>query len=224
MEDYRRCPNCKELSQDLFGSKIYQDKDKEEILNLCHKICPHCNNILVWIKFMEVEIIDYKNGHTDTKGGKVLRDMYIYPRVTNRNTVPQEVPKEFSQDYLEACLVLSDSPKASAALSRRCLQNILRKKGNVKHSVLSNEIDEIISTGNLHSKITDLLHIVRKLGNIAAHPIDNIVSGTIMDIEENEAECCLEVIESLYDHYFVQPSKNNERLENMRKSGKIKLP
>jgi hypothetical protein len=42
--------------------------------------------------------------------------------------LPSEVPPEFANDYKEACLIIANSPKASAALSRRCLQNILREK------------------------------------------------------------------------------------------------
>ena len=47
------------------------------------------------------------------------------------------------EDYKEACLVLSDSPKASAALSRRCLQNLLRGAAGVKPGDLSIEIQQV---------------------------------------------------------------------------------
>jgi len=46
----------------------------------------------------------------------------IYPRTGGRNPAPQEVDDFIAEDYNEACLILNDSPKASAALSRRCLQ------------------------------------------------------------------------------------------------------
>lgn len=50
----------------------------------------------------------------------------VYPVGASRGPVPQEVPLEIADDYTEACNVLAISAKASAALSRRCLQNILR--------------------------------------------------------------------------------------------------
>lgn len=42
-----------------------------------------------------------------------------------------EVEPQFAEDYNEACLVLPFSPKASVALSRRCLQNIIRLKNEI---------------------------------------------------------------------------------------------
>ena len=60
----------------------------------------------------------------------------IYPKSGNR-PVPPEVPSNLAEDFIEACVVLSDSPKASAALSRRCLQTLLREYAEVKKSDLS---------------------------------------------------------------------------------------
>jgi hypothetical protein len=49
----------------------------------------------------------------------------VYPRGANRGPVPDSVPAPIAEDYIEACNVLPISPKASAALSRRCLQKQL---------------------------------------------------------------------------------------------------
>ena len=69
----------------------------------------------------------------------------IHPKATSRQPVPAEVPEEFAADYREACLVLADSPKASAALSRRCLQHILQEKSGAKtQNNLAKTIEEVI--------------------------------------------------------------------------------
>jgi hypothetical protein len=47
----------------------------------------------------------------------------VYPVGAKRGPVPKEVPDAIAIDYIEACNVLPISAKASAALSRRCLQN-----------------------------------------------------------------------------------------------------
>src|SRR5690242_17488444 len=52
---------------------------------------------------------------------------FIVPATSNRGSVPQDVPTNIADDYNEAALVLAYSPKASAALSRRCLQAVLRE-------------------------------------------------------------------------------------------------
>jgi hypothetical protein len=49
------------------------------------------------------------------------------------------VPAEIAAGYIEACNVLPISAKASAALARRCLQNMLHKAG-YKDKDLAKEI------------------------------------------------------------------------------------
>lgn len=121
------------------------------------------------------------------------------------------MPAAIAEDYTEACLVLHDSPKASAALSRRCLQHILREAGKVKHADLNKEIEEVIGRGNMPSQITDLLHAVRQVGNFAAHPMKDKHTGDILPVEPGEAELNLEVLEALFDFYYVLPDKNQKR-------------
>src|SRR5882762_1264674 len=76
---------------------------------------------------------------------RVVNDYhFIYPKAIARSPLPIEVPEPFAGDYLEACLVLTDSAKASAALSRRCLQRILREVAGSKPQDLSREIDEVL--------------------------------------------------------------------------------
>ena len=118
--------------------------------------------------------------------------------------MPKEVPNEVGEDYKEACLVLSDSPKASAALSRRCLQHILREKAGVRPQNLSSEIDEVLP--KLPSHLAEAVDAIRNFGNFAAHPLKSTNSGEILDVEPGEAEWSLEVLEQLFNFYFVQPA------------------
>lgn len=122
-----------------------------------------------------------------------------------RPPCPAQVPPKFAEDYSEACLVLSDSPKASAALSRRCLQNLLREAAKVKPDDLSGEIQQVLDSKALRSEIADGLDAIRVIGNFAAHPIKSKQTGEIMTVETGEAEWNLDVLESLFDFYFVQP-------------------
>ena len=137
----------------------------------------------------------------------ILSNVSIRPKASSRPSVPVEVPHEFTTDYLEACLILADSPSASAALSRRSLQLILREKGGVRESNLYREIGTVVDSGALPSDIAGNLDYIRKIGNLAAHPTMNEVAGEIVPVELGEAEWCLEVIESLFDFYFVRPAR-----------------
>ena len=66
--------------------------------------------------------------------------------------------------------MIADSPKASAALSRRCLQLILRKELGAQGRDLYNEIQWAIQHGNLPSSVIELLDVPRKVGNEAEDP------------------------------------------------------
>ncbi|GAI14701.1 unnamed protein product, partial [marine sediment metagenome] len=135
----------------------------------------------------------------------------------NRPPVPPEVPKEFVEDYTEACVVLMDSPKASAALSRRCLQYLLREIAKVNPGNLSNEIQEVIDSNKLPSHLTESIDAVRNIGNFAAHPIKSEKTGEIVPVEPGEAEWNLDVLESLFDFYFVQPAVIKRKREALNK-------
>lgn len=105
--------------------------------------------------------------------------------------------------------MLADSPKASAALSRRCLQMILKDKGGAKTKNLADQIDEVVP--NVPSHIAADLHAVRNIGNFAAHPLKSSNTGEIVEIEDEEAEWNLDVLELLFDFYFVQPAISARR-------------
>ncbi len=130
----------------------------------------------------------------------------VRPFTTNRPPVPPDVDDLFAKDYNEACLILNLSPKASAALSRRCLQNILREKAHVKKGDLSNEIQEVLDNCSLPTHLSSSIDAIRNIGNFGAHPLKSTSTGEIVDVELGEAEWLLDVIESLFDFYFVQPA------------------
>lgn len=141
----------------------------------------------------------------------------IYPKGSSRPPCPPEVPEHITEDYTEACLVLPDSPKASAALSRRCLQNTLREAAEVNPSNLSTEIQEVLDRKTLPSYIADNIDAVRNIGNFAAHPNKSTSTGEILPVEPEEAEWNLDVLEALFDFYYVQPAKIQKKRDALNK-------
>ncbi|MFO1459337.1 MAG: DUF4145 domain-containing protein [Verrucomicrobiota bacterium] len=141
----------------------------------------------------------------------------IRPKISGRSPVPKEVPKEYADDYTEACLVLGDSAKASAALSRRCLQHVLRGEAQVKHQDLAREIQEVLNRNMLPSHIADSLDAVRNIGNFAAHPMKSQATGEVVPVEPGEAEWTLDTLEELFDFYFVSPARTKARRDALNK-------
>jgi uncharacterized protein DUF4145 len=156
-------------------------------------LCPNCGRMIV--------VLWGSSGAANGIAGDVL----IWPRSTGRPPTPAEVPEAIANDYAEACLVLHDSPKASAALSRRCLQHILRDRAGVKAGNLADEIDQVLGTKTLPGGVAEALDAVREIGNFAAHPNKSTSSGEVIDVEPDEADWNLDVVESLMDIYYVQP-------------------
>lgn len=147
--------------------------------------------------------------------GHAVLDFYdayfVRPKALSRPQLPPEVPVEFATDYYEAVAVLSDSQKASAALSRRCLQHLVREKAGVKHGDLANEIQQVLDSKQLPTHLAESLDAIRNIGNFAAHPIKSKHTGEITDVENGEAEWLIEVLEQLFDFYFVQPARSKAR-------------
>jgi hypothetical protein len=135
----------------------------------------------------------------------------VYPKAISRTPLAPEVPQEFAVDYREACLVLADSEKASAALSRRGLQHLLRAKAGVKKGDLATEIQQVLDSKQLPSHLAEDLDAIRNIGNFAAHPMKTTNTGEIVEVEPQEAEWLLNLLEQLFDFYFVLPARAQTR-------------
>ena len=168
--------------------------------------CPAC--------FMPIVFVEYQEdwGQTRYDGKKFM----VFPRGANRSPAPLGVPNAVAQDFNEACLVFNDSPQASAALSRRCLQHLLIERGVSKSDNLSTAIDDALSS-HPPTHIAENLDAIRNIGNFAAHPQKSKNSGEILPVEPHEAEWNLDVLEMLFDFYYVQPAKSAARREVLNK-------
>ena len=142
------------------------------------------------------------------------------PKGSVRPACPAEVQTDapkIASDYAEACLVLADSPKASAALSRRALQHLLWDKAGTKQKDLADAIQEVLDSKQLPSHLARDLDAVRNIGNFGAHPLKSTSTGEIIDVEPGEAEWNLDVLEGLFDFYFVQPAVSAQKRTALNK-------
>ena len=102
--------------------------------------CPECGRMII-----KLAMTGRRPG-----SGEGLPVSYLYPRSAARPPAPPAVPAAIAGDFNEsAAVVFADSPKASAALSRRCLQAVLRDAASVKPSDLSREIQAVLDSGSL---------------------------------------------------------------------------
>ena len=182
--------------------EIYVGEDADGSWAIFCYDCPACGR-------MNLFLVKGKEGRVAHRGIEIIdieERIPIRPQGSSRPPCPPEVPSHIAEDYTEACLVLPLSPKASAALSRRCLQNLLRDAAGVKPANLADEIQQVIDSKQLPSHLIEIIDAVRHIGNFAAHPMKSEKTGEILPVEPQEAEWNLDVLEALFDFYYVQPS------------------
>lgn len=195
--------------------------------------CPHCHRSVIFRKipadlpdlFIAPDcILGHRMCPSEECKGHIFyvallnRIMKMYPGpVEAKRSLDPIVPVELQSEFDEASAVLSISPKASAALSRRILQRILREHAGIKKGDLANEIQELIASGALPPYLASAVDAVRNVGNFAAHPIKSTSSGQIADVEPGEAEWLLDVLEMLTQFYFVQPADAQAKIDALNK-------
>lgn len=153
-------------------------------------ICLECNEITV--KF---------NGDFWTPFR--YKDIQIVPdkKATETKNIPSYIPKSIADDYSEAHSILELSPKASATLSRRCLQTMIRDFWDVKDKRnLYQEIDAI--RDKVSPAQWEAMSALRSLGNIGAHMEKDV--NMIVDIDSREAEQLLSLIEILIESWYIR--------------------
>ena len=214
------CPHCR-VGFHPTEHTIYLGEDKDGAWAVIRVKCSECHRYAMFLVNGEASYDQYGNFQ---RMGEIQSSILVHPRGSVRPPCPPEVPQDFAEDYTEACIVLPDSEKASAALSRRCLQHLLREVAKVKPSNLADEIQQVIDSGQLPSHIVEAIDAVRNIGNFAAHPIKSQKTGEILPVEPGEAEWNLEVLEALFDFYFVQPEvlrRKRQRLDaKLKEAGK----
>lgn len=154
-------------------------------------------------------------------------DTLIEPANQTRGPISHDVPAALREDYAEACAVLATSPKASAALARRCLQALLRDAGYNQRD-LALQIDAVLNESDVARMIPATLRMavdaIRNFGNFSAHPVNDVSTLQIIEVEPEEAEWCLEVLEECFDHFYVRPARARERKaqldEKLTRAGK----
>jgi hypothetical protein len=207
-----KCPHCLESFHDFY-EVIPVGNDANGDWGIISRKCPACERVVLVLG----------SGRISSIGGRhtlenMREERLIYPRAPSRVPLSKEVPEEFAREYREACTVLVDSPKASAALSRRCLQRLLRLKAHVKPTNLAAEIQEVIDSGTLPSYIAESVADIRNIGNFTTYPIKSERTGELVDVEPGEADWNLDVLEALFNFYFVQPAiiKKKREILNLK--------
>jgi len=196
------------------AQKVYpvdQSIDIRMGFELVHGYCPECKNLIVLMRYGE-----YKWVEDEGEVINIQKEEILYPRSVARS-IDDTIPNQYRKAFNEANSVLAFSPKASAALSRRLLQTLLREEYKIKPGSLDTEITDFIQLKDIPIEISGAIDAIRNIGNFAAHPLKFTNTGEIVDVEPGEAEWLLEVLEALFDFTFIQPKRIQERKDKLNK-------
>ena len=231
-----RCPHCAEhvlerwqplLTQtDAFGkwlnltrmipNVIVNEGDPEEDRDSPHydimalwMECPNgeCRKIIITVRESFYDPQDDNADHSDEY--LISEDSWFaYPKRATDRPVHPNVPDKMASDYREASAILSASPKASAAISRRILADVLKDYGEYSQFQLSKQIDAFVKDAKNPQSLRDNLAYLPQIGDFAAHTQKDTTTGEIVDVEEGEAEWMLDVLDDLFEHYIVTPARH----------------
>ncbi|KJC35393.1 hypothetical protein UP09_29385 [Bradyrhizobium sp. LTSP885] len=155
-------------------------------------------------------------GPGQNKFGDQIREWRLLPE---SSAIPQPdcIPRPLVADYYEACRIRDLSPKASATLARRCLQGMIRDFCGIAKGTLDAEIKELrtkIDSGQAPAGVThesaEAIDQVRSIGNIGAHMERDI--NLIVEVDPGEAQALIELIEMLFEEWYVARHNRRHRL------------
>ena len=134
---------------------------------------------------------------------------------------PEFIPLVLREDYLEACLIRDLSAKASATLARRCLQGMIRdfckiQKGTLYEeiSALRDQVNDDKAPPGVSLESVEAIDHVRGVGNIGAHMEKDI--NHIIPVDPEEAQLLIELIESLFEEWYVAREKRANRFSGIK--------
>jgi hypothetical protein len=234
-DEMSKCPHCntsihlaKTGEKVIYHESLPNEQENGEFVRpvrasiLAWGFCPECNNLIVLLRTGG----SYSNRQIESESPQISnlnRWGILYPRkFSNRNINDQTIPEEYRKDFNEAAAVLSISPKASAALSRRLLERILKEHYKIpdkgKEYTLTGKITYLKDKFDIPIYISESLDIVKEIGNFAAHPLKDKTAEAIVEVEASEAEFDLDVLEALFQFIFVEPAKRKQITDKMNKA------
>ncbi len=225
MSDFNwTCPHCERavtISDERLSSETHtlyiENAIGRRTLHTLYIVCPNpqCKKFTLTVALHESQ----STPHGMERLVKKLQEWSLIPPSASKH-FPDYVPQAIREDYGEACLIRDLSPKASATLSRRCLQGILRDFWKVKPGRLVDEIEQV--KDKIDPITWDAIEAVRKLGNIGAHMEKDI--NVIVDVDPEEATLLIGLVETLLKEWYVAREERKARMTAVIAAAAKKTP
>ena len=210
------CPYCNRNAT-ITGSNYssnshkfgHNNKDGDLLIKTSVVVCPNKGCKEYTISAFLFNAIQDSFGNWVSSGLPLLH-WNLKPRSQAR-VFPSYIPRVILEDYEEACLIRDLSPKASATLSRRCLQGIIRDFHGITKKRLVDEIEAL--KDNIDPLTWQAIDAVRSIGNIGAHMEKD--TNLIIDVEPQEASALIGLIEMLLKDWYIDRHEKEKQLREI---------
>lgn len=213
-----KCPFCCDNTAEVWIPLLNNhDSDRQNIGKSSHclymgsQLLPPNRRRYIQVEWMQCQSPDCEElivrvTRRDVDNSK---QWFAVPRKTVP-TIDPLVPENYARDYNEAWMILDDSYRMSATLSRKVLADLLADFGGLKNRNLTDAVNAFIEDRSHPKRIQENLHHLRVMGNLGAHTKKDS-DGQILEIDKDEAEWSLKVVSDLFDYFIIGPVKDSEQ-------------
>lgn len=177
------CPHCNVYAKQVWFGLDYYNGGVHRGTNthmLC--ICEHCNKNSIW---------------------NTAKKLMVDPTMATNIPPHEDMPEEIKSLYMEALSVIDLSPKASSALLRLALQNLMPLIG-ANTGKINEDIAKLVREG-LPEEIQQALDYCRVIGNNAVHP-----NELNLDDTPEMAHAMFEMINFIVEEKIAKPKRIKE--------------
>ena len=136
-----------------------------------------------------------------------LEKEMIYPRSFPFSAPNEDMDDEIKDLYLEAAKIFQDSPRASAALLRLCVEKLCRQLG--EKGDLNTCIGNLVEKG-LDTKIQKALDYCRVIGNSAVH-----IGEIDVEEENDKVQTLFCSVNDIAQEMITKPKEMEERYSSL---------
>jgi hypothetical protein len=187
------CPHC-QTEIDVKPHSFALGEDQDGTWQVSSLRCSACDRLIVDI------------------GTKEGRTFPVWP-ASSRPTLSEDVPSEFSAEYHTASRILADSPEASAAISRRLLHRFLASHVGAGGGGLAEQVRRAADSEQIPPYLDEALRALSRVAKFSSEGHKSLHPEALTAPEPEEPEWLLDVLQSLFELYFVQPARMRRRLD-----------
>jgi hypothetical protein len=135
-----------------------------------------------------------------------------WPASTTRPWLSEDVPADLAAEYHTAAQIIYHSPEASAAISRRLLHRFLAGHVDAGEGGLAEQIGTAVASSQLPPYLKEALCTLSRVASLDLHETKSTLPEALAGVEPGEADWLLDVLDPLFELYFVQPARMQRKV------------